>query len=300
MSFVVCGEALVDLIPSAGGDGKQETIWRALSGGGPLNTATALARLGEKVEFLGRFGRDSFAIQLRNHLLSSGVALNFAIDSTDSTSLAVVSLDDSGKASYTFHFAETANFGWQSDDFPELKSTDWLHFGSVGAVLDPGADLIADFVANTPAKLSYDINIRPAIIPDKDSYRRKVTRLLKAVGNSNGVIKASDEDIELLLDDRKVDPTDIASSWIQQYGAAVVVVTLGENGALAVTEDQMLQVSGHKVDLVDTVGAGDTFMAGFLAAYSQNPKNLEYALSYGVAASAIVCTRQGANPPTKT
>lgn len=300
MRFVVCGEALIDLIPVGGNDSPQESAWRAVSGGGPMNTAVALSRLGEPVEFLGRFGSDAFATQLRDHLSGSGVGLGLAVHTDEPTSLAVVSLDGVGKASYTFHFDHTANFGWQAGEFPSLDAADWLHFGSIGAVVAPGADALLGFLRTTEATLSYDINVRPTVLPDRVEYWDRVSDIMAIVGSSGGVVKASDEDISLLLDDPDADVLDVAEQWASEYGLALFVVTLGPDGAVAVKPDgRRTSAPGRSIHLVDTVGAGDTFMAGFLSAYVHDPHDVQAALARGIGASAIVCTRQGANPPTR-
>lgn len=301
MRFVVCGEALIDLLPGTPVYGSQQSNWFALSGGGPMNTSVALSRLGADTQFLGRFGSDAFAAQLKNHLRASGVGLDLAVDTAEMTSLAIVNLDPEGHPNYTFHFAGTANFGWRNSDFPLLHSDDWLHFGSIGAVVEPGDEALAEFVSSTDATLSYDINVRPAVIPDLMVYWDRVSELMVAVGNSGGIVKASDEDIQFLVDDEESDVVEVAESWAQEYGLAMFVVTLGASGAVAVKADgRKIFVPGLPVEVVDTVGAGDTFMAGFLSAYVANPHDVEAALRQGIGASALVCTRAGANPPTKS
>ncbi|BCR80884.1 carbohydrate kinase family protein [Arachnia rubra] len=297
MRFVVCGEALIDLLP-----GEQvssaETRWSALCGGGPLNTALALARLGEDSHFLGRLGGDSFGAQLERYLQDNHVAMDLAVRTADPTSVAVVSLDAEGRASYTFHFQNTSNFGWRAGEFPELRENDWLHFGSIGTISGPGARAVLNFVRSTPASLSYDINVRPTVLPDRFEYFQRVEQLIAAVGAGGGIVKASDEDISWLVDDP--DPLPYAEAWCAEYGLALCIVTTGPDGAVAIKPDgRQICVAGHSIELVDTVGAGDTFMAGFLAAYARRPDEVESALRWGAAASALVCTRQGANPPTR-
>ena len=300
MRFVVCGQALIDLIPTEGGGSPAESVWRGLAGRGPMNTAVALARLGDDVQFMGRFGDDAFSQQLRDHIAASGVGLDLAVKSDQATSLAVVSLDDEGKASYTFHFDDTANFGWQVEEFAHLDSADWLHFGSIGAVVDPGAAALVRFLRGTEAALSYDINVRPTVVRDKAEYWEKVSTLMSIVGGSGGIVKASDEDVCLLVDDDEAEVLDLAEAWAGDYGLAMFIVTLGPDGVVAVKPDgRRIRVPGFDVAVVDTVGAGDTFMAGFLAAYADDPSDVAAALSQGAAAAAIVCSRHGANPPTK-
>ena len=298
MRFVVCGEALIDMLP-AEDVSPAETLWTALAGGGPMNTAVALQRLDEDVQFLGRLGGDAFGRQIEGYLDSNDVGLDLAVRTEDPTSLAVVSLDNEGKAQYTFHFEGTSNFGWQPQEFPTLNDEDWLHFGSIGAVVGKGVKPLLDFVNSTNAAVSYDINIRPTVQPDRSVYFSTVTDLMAAVGSGGGIVKASDDDINWLVDD--VDPLAYAETWVVEHGLSMFIVTLGSEGAVAVKPDgRQIRVPGHRVELVDTVGAGDTFMAGFLSAYAVDPTDLEVALRRGAAAAALVCGRKGANPPTTT
>lgn len=263
-----------------------------------MNSAVALARLGQESYFLGRLSTDQFGRQLRSHLEAAGVRLDLAVSTEDPTTLAVVSLDDDGKASYAFHFDKTTNFNWVPDDFPLLTPGDWLHLGSIGAVIDPGARHVLDFVARTEATISYDINVRPSTLPDRSDYFARVSDLMAAVGRGGGIVKASDEDIAWLVDDDS-DVLGYAEAWAAEFGLAMFIVTFGSEGVVAVRPDgRRTRVPGRRIDVVDTVGAGDTFMAGFLSAYAVDPADLEAALERGVAASAIVCTRQGAKPPS--
>lgn len=297
MRFVVCGEALIDLMPEEL-ISPEESRWIARSGGGPLNSAAALARMGQDTHFLGRLSTDAFGRQLRSHLEESGVNTDLSISTDEPTSVAVVSLDDEGKASYFFHFDGTTNFNWQAGEFPVLDESDWLHFGSIGSVIGPGAKHVLDFVSRTDAAISYDINVRPSTLPDRAQYFGLVSDLMAAVGRGGGIVKASDEDIAWLVDDEE-NPLGYAQAWAEEYGLAMFIVTLGADGVAAVRPDgRIAQVAGHSVEVVDTVGAGDTFMAGFLSAYAEDPSDVEAALERGVAAAAIVVTRQGAKPPT--
>lgn len=300
--FVVCGEALIDLIATDFGNDTLKSTWAALSAGGPMNTAIALARQGETVQFLGRLGGDSFGGQIKSHLEANKLGLDLLVEAhKDATSLAIVSLDDQGKASYTFHFDGTANFGWQDTELPDLTQDDWLHIGSLPTVIEPGSRALLRWAKGTPAALSYDVNVRPTVMPDRREYWRKVEPWLKAVGNSGGILKASDEDIDYISEagGYEGNALEVAVEWARAYDPALVVVTLGADGVAAIKRDgRKVQVPGFKIDLVDTVGAGDTFMAGFLSAYTKNPEDLKTALTRGAASAAIVCSRQGANPPT--
>ena len=300
--FVVCGETLIDLIQAdEQPDGFVSSSWSAMSAGGPMNSAVALGDLGADVHFLGRLSRDAFGAQLRGHIAHAGVALDLATESSQATSLAVVSLDDEGKASYTFHFSDTANFGWEDADLPTLVQGDWLHIASLACVVSPGSDVLLDWVHGLKAGISYDINVRPTVITDPEEYWAKVRPWLRVVGQHKGILKASDEDVEFLaqVDAPGGDPVDVLADWVAQYGIGLGVITLGPGGAVAVDpEGTRTAVQGFPTSVVDTVGAGDTFMAGFLDGYVGRQIGLEAALARGAAAESIVCSRRGAQPPS--
>lgn len=295
--FVVCGETLIDLVQAAEtSDDHFRTTWQALSAGGPMNTAVALSKLGADSHFLGRMSPDAFGRQLHDHLTVAGVELDLVVQSDQATSVAVVELDDAGVASYTFHFADTANFYWRADELPELRPDDWLHVASLACVVEPGADVLRSWAAGSGVPLSYDINVRPTVITDRDAYWAQVEPWLRLVGQSGGIVKASDADIAVLAQDR--DPVDVAAEWQQRYQPRAVVVTLGPGGAVGIDATGHTSVPGYPVEIVDTVGAGDTFMAGFLDGLIRGKEAMPDALRRGAAAAAIVCGRQGAQPPT--
>ncbi len=300
--FVVCGETLIDLVRSKEpAQGSFSTGWLALSAGGPMNSAVALGKLGADVHFLGRISTDAFGKQLRSHISDADVELDLATESSQATSIAVVSLDAHGVASYTFHFAETANFGWQTDDLPELVPSDWLHIASLACVVSPGAEVLLDWAGRTRAGISYDINVRPTVITDPEAYWEKVKPWLRVIGRRGGIVKASDEDIAFLAKAGAPsdDPVKIASHWVEKYGLGMAVLTLGPGGGLAIEPGgKQTMVPGFPTVVADTVGAGDTFMAGFLDAYVNRRDGIEASLTRGAAAASIVCSRQGANPPT--
>ena len=298
--FVVCGETLIDLVRAAGEEGTRSSTWHALSAGGPMNTAVALGKLGADSHFLGRLSSDEFGRQLRGHIEEAGVKLDLATTTDQFTSLAVVSLDEAGKASYAFHFSGTANFDWQPDELPELAEDDWLHIASLATVVSPGAEVLLEWAGRTRAALSIDINVRPTVIPDPKEYWRRVEPWLRVAGRNSGTVKASDEDIEFLIkaglgQDWRV----VTAEWVRDYGLGMALVTRGEGGASAILPGgEWVEVNGYPTDVVDTVGAGDTFMAGFVDAYVRDPSNVKNAMARGAAAASIVCSREGAQPPT--
>jgi fructokinase len=299
--FVVCGETLIDLVRSdtAPNDTFSST-WHALSAGGPMNSAVALGKLGNETHFLGRLSNDAFGRQLRAHIEGAGVELDMATTTDESTSLAVVSLDAIGKATYAFHFTNTANFNWQASELPKLTAADWLHVASLALVVDPGAEVLLSWTEQTDALLSIDVNVRPTVISDPKEYWRRIEPWVRTVGARGGLVKASDEDIEFLA---KAGPNrtwkEVAESWVADYGVGFVLVTRGEGGASALPYDgSWIDVAGFPTQVADTVGAGDTFMAGFLDGYVAHSSDLASAMTRGAAAAAIVCARKGAQPPT--
>jgi fructokinase len=308
--FVVCGETLIDLVPdnSVVADAQRST-WLALSAGGPMNSAVALGRLGADTHFLGRLSNDAFGRQVRQHILSADVQLDLATESAQPTSIAVVSLDDAGVASYTFHFHDTANFGWQIDELPALRDDDWLHIASLSCVVSPGAEVLLEWMRGVTSAVSYDPNVRPTVISDPATYWTKVQPWIEVVGHRGGIVKASDADIEFLAKapasgatprpDGTFDAVAVASGWVEQYGLSLAVITLGPGGGAAVEPGgEVTRVPGFPTQVVDTVGAGDTFMAGFLDGRARLGLDLAGSLRRGAAAASIVCSRQGAQPPT--
>jgi len=157
-----------------------------------------------------------------------------------------------------------------------------------------------------PAGVSYDINVRPTVITDPDAYWAKVQPWLRVVGRRGGIVKASDEDIKFLAkaeasggERSGSDPVELAGVWVEQYGLGLAVITLGPGGGVAVEPGgNITRVPGFPTTVVDTVGAGDTFMAGFLDGYVKLRIGLEGSLERGAAAASIVCSRRGPQPPT--
>ena len=295
----MCGEALIDLCPADDAPDTFSSTWHALSAGGPMNTAVALGRLGADVLFLGRLSRDSFGAQLRGHIQKANVALDLITESSQSTSIAVLSLDAAGVASYTFHFGETANFDWQPEDLPVLQADDWLHIASLACVVRPGSEVLLEWSKTCRAGMSYDINVRPTVITEPKVYWEEVEPWLRVVGQHHGVVKASDADVGFLAQSDGANPMDVLTGWVEQYGLRLGVLTLGAGGALAVDPNgRRTTAPGFPTEVVDTVGAGDTFMAGFLDGYIGRQQNVEASLARGSAAASIVCSRRGADPPT--
>jgi fructokinase len=299
--IVVCGEALIDLVPAG-----PPATWRAAYGGGPANTAVALARLGTPAALACRLSNDNFGRQLRSYLLDNGVDLRLAVVATEPTTLAVVTFDERGSADYQFYVNGTADWQWSVGELPpELPPGTWgLHAGSLATILPPGAPVLRQWIAahRDEAVVTFDVNVRAALLPDREMYRREISGWLDVAH----IVKASNDDLDWLYPDR--DPLDSARGWLDEHDVDLVLVTAGAEGAVALPRGQdAVRVPGIRVDVADTVGAGDTFTAAFLHRLasgplrplgSLDPGSLESSLRFAVAAAALACTRAGAQPPT--
>ena len=185
---------------------------------------------------------------------------------------------------------------------PELGEGDWLHIASLVTVVPPGAAVLLDWLANGTGRCSLDVNVRPSVQPDPDRYWELIEPWLRAVGARGGLVKGSDEDFEYLAGPGGLptDPQELAAVLRERYGVEWTVVTLGPDGVWAGGPDGSVTVPSPHIELVDTIGAGDTFMAGFLSGLIGDGVSLEEAAARATAAAAIVCSRTGANPPTRT
>ncbi|MFW6600342.1 PfkB family carbohydrate kinase [Propionibacteriaceae bacterium Y2011] len=304
--FVVWGEALIDLVPAPGVPDTFSSPWQAQTAGGPLNTAIALARLGRTVEFCGPLSTDAFGRQMRSHLLAAGVGAELAPTVAAPTALAVVSLDRAGKASYHFHTTDTATFDLTAESLPVLTTDDWLHVASLALVVRPGADTARAWATAQPTRLSIDVNVRPAMLSDPAEYWRRLEPWVQLLGERGGLLKGSDEDFDFLAAGAGLaSGRELVAQLVDTSGVGCGVVTRGPDGAEAFTRTTgWVDAPGRTREVVDTVGAGDTFTAGFLDVYADAPAvdeaGLTVALQRGIAASALVVSRRGAQPPTAT
>jgi fructokinase len=293
----VCGEVLIDLIPQSGSNEKA-----AIVGGGPANTAKALAKLGFDSCFIDGISNDAFGQKSQAELLSDGVDLKYAHISSKPTCTADVSLDANGSASYIFTIDGTATFDFTHDWLPDPMAIKpaLLHIGTLVTIIEPAALILHEWASTVAdvAPIVFDPNIRPSVQPDRDLYEAAVAKWAAI----SSVIKVSDDDLAWLFPGQN--PLDIAESWIND-GAALVVITRGANGLMGVTREGVTEVPGVKVDVVDTVGAGDTVGAIIVEAIvekglaSLHSEVLTDVLHRAAKAAAITCSRAGANPPTK-
>ena len=291
MSLWVCGEVLIDILPTG-----------PVVGGGPANTAKALARLGHDVHFIDGISSDAYGQAARTELLSDGVNLDLALASDKPTCTATVTLDTAGGASYEFLIDGTATFDFHSSWLPDPYrfQPQVLHIGTLVTVIEPGASALYDWAMQVAefAPIVFDPNIRPSVQPNRDLYEAAVEKWAAL----SAVIKVSDDDLAWLFPEVSID--DVANRWIND-GVFLVVVTRGANGIVGFTEDGRVEVPGVKVDVVDTVGAGDTVGAIVVEAMIEHGlielrgDRLHKVLSRAAHAAAITCSRQGAQPPYK-
>jgi fructokinase len=297
--IVVCGEALIDRIHN--GDGTQ----RAVPGGGPFNTARALARLGVPTAFLGRLSQDVFGKEMAGVLASEGASLELASTGPEPTTIAIADVDSQGFAEYQFLVEGTSAPNLTLEMVPdELPAdADALHIGTLGLVLEPMASTLAELVGRERGRrlVMLDPNIRVGLIPDSE-YRER----LKTAISQSTIVKASEADLAWIYP--KVDYA-AAAARIRDEGVSMVVVTLGARGAYGTHREARLHVDAPRVEVVDTIGAGDAFGAALLAWLHDhaairpdlclNAEELKAALDFACLAGAITCTRAGAEPPWK-
>ncbi|NUP82918.1 MAG: carbohydrate kinase [Nonomuraea sp.] len=276
-------------------------LW-VLPGGGPANTAVALARLGTPARFLGRISGDVFGGLFRAHLTSSGVDLSAAVEAAEPSTLAVAALDDRGRAAYTFYAGGTADWQWSRDELDpsRLGGASCLHTGSMALVRAPGSAAIEEFAraAAGRATISVDPNVRPTFATREDY---QVARWCEWAD----ILKLSDDDLAFLLPGVSVERA--CDTW-HAAGARLVVVTRGAAGALVSLDGERAEVPAPRVAVVDTVGAGDSFTAGLLHALEAkgllggrlDDLDLDGAVTaatFATRVSALTCSVAGANPP---
>lgn len=306
----VIGEALIDLVmdPATAASAGPKT-YLAHPGGSPFNVAIGLARLGQPAQLLARLSGDAFGRQLRAHAEANGVDLSCAVDAPESSTVAVVSLDAQRNAGYDFYRTGTADWQWSAAELDRMPAdTGWIHTGSLASWIEPGAGVIARHLRQlrrrrrdgSPLVISYDPNIRPALLPD---HRAALDQVEVMVALAD-VVKASAEDLDWLYPGQDAD--DVLRRW-RSLGAWIVVMTDGGRGARYLSGEEIGTAPSRPVRVVDTVGAGDAFMAGLINAlaacgYSGAGPAAEPAVAAAVTeailVAALTCARAGAHPPT--
>jgi fructokinase len=291
----VVGEVLIDLIPD-------RNQYFAVVGGGPANTAKALAKLGVKTYFIDGISTDNYGQMAKAELLSANVLLDYVQYSNKQTCTAKVTLSKSGSASYEFAIADTATFDFSDQWLPDPQSLkpSLLHIGTLATVIEPGASVLFEWVQSVAqvSPIVFDPNIRPAVLGNRGEYVKKVEKWLSI----SSVVKVSDEDLNWLYPGIAI--VKVVNEWLE-VGVQLVVVTLGEQGITAYRENEQISVDSVKVVVADTVGAGDTVGAVLVEAIVNNGLDkltgevLETMLNRAAKAAAITVSRTGANPPSK-
>ena len=291
----VCGEVLIDLIPS----GTQRI---PIVGGGPANTAKALSKLGFDACFIDGISTDSYGQMVRKELLADGVNIKYSKMIEKPTALAVVTLSEAGSATYEFLLKDTATFDFQTSWLPDSKSNPpaLLHIGTLATVVEPAASTLFKWASEVSKNsiIVFDPNVRPAVISDRDNYKKAVERWLSI----SDVVKMSIEDANWLYPGKNLN--EITKEWLSNK-TKLIVVTKGEDGISAFTSDESFEVPAVKVSVSDTVGAGDTVGAIVVEAIVEigldnlKGEKLQSMLSRATKAAAITVSRSGAKPPTK-
>ena len=301
----VCGEALIDFTPTEVGG---EPAYISRPGGSPYNVVIGLARLGKPAAYIGKLSRDRFGDTLYAHLTDNGVDLRWLARGDEPSALAFVIPDPSGGHDFAFYGSDTAEQCLSVADMPgafpnELTA---LHFGSYSLMLGSSAQTYETLMRRECGSrvISLDPNVRPALFPDRALYRRRIEELLRLAT----LVKASADDLAWLYPNERV--ADVATRWLGA-GPSLIVITLGADGAIGLSADAMVSSPGIRVDVADTVGAGDAFMSAFLAHLddrallrhdalaSLSEDALTDALGYANRAAALTCTKPGADPPTR-
>ncbi|MDX6300142.1 MAG: fructokinase [Nocardioidaceae bacterium] len=298
-TFVVAGESLVDIVVPADGSGRHDAV-----GGSCLNVAVGLARLDVPTTLATRVGDDELGRLVLQHVEDSRVALAAgSVVPGGVTSTATAHLDAHHAATYDFEIE------WDLATPSLPTGTLGLHVGSLGTTLEPGRTAVAHLVreaADADVFVSYDPNVRPFFLTDRDAAWRDV----REMGSGARLVKLSDEDLRLLRPD---DTEDDVCHALLGGRTELVVLTRGAAGATAFTEGSSVDVPAPPTDVVDTVGAGDSFMAAMLALLwdwdvvrggegtlaALDDARVELLVRGAVAAAAVTCSRRGANPPTR-
>jgi fructokinase len=296
---VVAGENLVDLI----GRGAELA---AVTGGGPYNVARTLGRLGRPTAYVGVISTDRFGRAIRAQLRADGVDDSWATDSALPTTLALAELDESGGATYRFYTEGTAAPSLDVDTARTALAArpSVVYIGTLGLLLQPMADALTDLVDSLAGDVvvAVDPNCRPSAVVDERGYRARLDRVLSRAD----VVKVSTEDLAWLSPGCEAGRA--AADLAVRSGGAVLVTAGGEAGVLVLSGGRTATVGVEPVEVVDTVGAGDSFVGGFLAHWHEaglgrdETRDLEQvveATRFGARVAAVTCTRVGADPPRR-
>jgi len=302
--FLVCGEALFDFFVNE--DSAKRLSFEARMGGSPYNVAVGLRRLGIDTAFFTGLSNDFLGSKLLHSLATEGVATGYIIQKTEPTTLSIVELETAGVPRYAFYGQGAADRSLQLADLPALdEAISGLHFGSFSLVCEPTADTLLALGQRESARrlISFDPNIRLVAVSNLDLWRRRVADWVALAH----VIKVSLEDLTTLFP--QADPLAVIKGWVEE-GVALVVLTKGAAGAVALTAHRTVEVVAPPVSVVDTVGAGDAFQAALvyglltrgLTKATQfvdlESETLREIIAFATVAGAVTCTRLGADLPS--
>jgi len=305
-----CGDSLFDMFVAAGTDtahaDKTRVLVNGVVGGSPMNVALGMARLGHNSRYLTKLSGDLFGQRIAQFLDNNAVDHTLSVPTQLNSTLAMVETQADGSAQYVFYIDNTADVALTIDELPATLPSDirLLHFASYSTAVEPVASTLAHLAQRESANkiISYDPNLRLSIEPDVSVWQASFEKFAA----SANLIKASDEDIESLYGAGKEDKF-VADCF--NHGAQLVYITRGPDGANAFSSDgDNAVVDGVSVDVVDTVGAGDTFQAAILHWLVDNNHvgedasiagrvDLKASLSFATKAAAITCSRRGADLP---
>jgi len=303
MDVLVAGEALVDFVETPCRDGKG---FLPLPGGSPFNVAIGLERLGVPTGFLGRLSRDFFGRMLRSTLETNGVDLRYVKDGDEPSTLAFVVQEENREPSYAFFGSGAADRAIRLDDLPASfpQSLHAIHVGSYSMACYPVGPTLTALMEREKGRrlLSFDPNVRPSMIGDRATYLRRLDHWVEL----SDLVKFSRADASFVLPEGR--PRDLVERWLE-CGPGLVVLTAGQDEIVGATRKVSVTVGVPRVQVVDTVGAGDAFMSGLLAWLHDGGRlnaerladlgkdELTEGLTFAARVAAIACTRRGANPP---
>jgi fructokinase len=301
MKIAILGEALIDF-KSTG-----NLAFQGFIGGSSLNVATATSRLGQATSFLTQISSDLFGSSLKEHMNKNQIDTTFVLESSAPSTLAFVE-ERGGQAHFTFLGNGAADTLYNPEPRPELPaSLQFMQFGSISLLTEPTSSSIAQIVANHRERVTvvFDPNCRPSLTPDLAAYKEKLENWLKLAH----LVKVSDQDLSWLEPDKTLEQ--VAQDWLSR-GPKAVIITRGEHGSVLFRAGKAnLEIETPKVQVIDTVGAGDTFTAGLMVGLLEHgheeSSQLEThsdetwlaVMRFAAVSAAINCTRAGANPPTR-
>lgn len=302
---LVAGEALIDFV-SVDSD---PDMYRAMPGGSPFNVAIGLARLDVPAGFLGKLSTDPFGQQLRATLQANGVTQNYVQDDNGPSTLAMITSQPGCEPQFSFYGHDAADQQLLPEDLPEhmSDSVQAIHFGSYSMACQPIGGTLTGLMQREHGHriISFDPNVRTTLIPDLETYKAQ----LEGWMHLSHIVKLSQADLEILYPENQLD--EIAKRWLAM-GPKLVVITRGKDGATGFTKGSTVSVPSSRIQLVDSIGAGDAFMSGLLAwLYHHSRLSLDTlgpledteihsALQFASRVAALTCARQGANPPLRS